>query len=104
MAASRRNSGTAQRAKPSRAGRAARRRAAAVGQAETSRPRSTRQRFGRGMLRDSMAELRRVTWPSRAQVRSLTMMVVAVAAAMGFALGGTDWVFSRLAAVIIGSG
>ena len=99
----------------SKAGRAARRRMAKTKRARTggtrrSRPAPSRRglaatpgvrpRFG--MVRDAVAELRRVTWPTPLQARNLTLMVVAVSAVMGFLLGGMDWLFSQFAAFIIG--
>jgi len=41
-----------------------------------------------------VSELRKVTWPSMEDTRSLTMMVVVVATAVGLFLGGVDMFFN----------
>ncbi len=46
-------------------------------------------------VRDILAELRKVVWPSRAETRSLTMVVLIVAVSVGALLGVVDWGFSR---------
>ncbi len=116
MAVRRRRAAEAQQERAdSKAGRAARRRMAKTKRARTggtrrSRPSpslrslatSPRARPRFGLVRDAVAELRRVTWPTPLQARNLTLMVVAVSAVMGFLLGGMDWLFSRAAALIIG--
>jgi preprotein translocase subunit SecE len=47
-------------------------------------------------LVDTIAELRKVVWPSRAETRSLTTVVVVIAIAVGVLLGSVDWIFNRL--------
>ena len=42
---------------------------------------------------DVVAELRKVTWPSFAETRYLTLVVAIVAIATGFLLGGVDLIF-----------
>lgn len=44
-------------------------------------------------LGDIVAELRKVTWPTFAETRYLTIVVGIVATAVGLALGGIDLVF-----------
>ena len=115
MAARRRRAAAQQERTDSKAGRAARRRMAKTKRARTggthrsgSSPSlrglaaspQVRPRFS--IVRDAVAELRRVTWPTPMQARNLTLMVVAVSAVMGFLLGGMDWLSSRFAALIIG--
>ena len=115
MAVRRRSTAVQQESNDSKAGRAARRRMAKTkrtrgGGTHRSRPSpslrglatSPRVRPRFGIVRDAVAELRRVTWPTPMQVRNLTLMVVAVSAVMGFLLGGMDWLSSRFAALIIG--
>jgi preprotein translocase SecE subunit len=61
---------------------------------------AARQRRGiLGLLRprwaeDIVSELRKVTWPSMEDTRSLTIVVVVVAAAVGLFLGGVDMFFN----------
>jgi preprotein translocase subunit SecE len=52
---------------------------------------------------DIISELRRVTWPTRQETMRLTIMVLAVAAAVGVFLGLVDMGFARLFKVILGS-
>ena len=52
-----------------------------------------------GLLRprwasDIIGELRKVTWPTREETQSLTVVVVIVAAAFGVFLGGIDMFFN----------
>ena len=51
---------------------------------------------------DIIGELRRVTWPSREETMRLSIMVIAVAAAIGAFLGVIDIGFGRLSSVILG--
>lgn len=53
-----------------------------------------RRRFG--FLGDTIAELRKVAWPSRQELTRLTGLVLAVLIVMGLLLGVTDFGFSRL--------
>lgn len=41
-----------------------------------------------------MGELRKVTWPTRQETVNLTIVVVVVAVAIGFLLGGIDMLFN----------
>jgi len=43
-----------------------------------------------------VSELRKVTWPTRRETTRLTMLVLAVAATIGVALGFIDLSFTRL--------
>jgi preprotein translocase subunit SecE len=47
-------------------------------------------------IRDILAELRKVTWPTREEVVRLTIAVVVVAVVIGLALGGVDLFFNWL--------
>ena len=51
--------------------------------------------------RETVGELRKVSWPSRQDAQRLTLIVLAVMAAMGALLGILDWVFSRLIALLV---
>ncbi|HEX8596948.1 MAG TPA: preprotein translocase subunit SecE [Chloroflexia bacterium] len=49
-------------------------------------------RFGRlrGNIRDIMAELRKVTWPTREETRNLTIVVIGITSVVGSALAALD--------------
>ena len=50
---------------------------------------------GRSFLLEVRAELKKVTWPSRKEVSSTTLVVIATSIFFGFYLWGLDIVFSR---------
>ena len=50
---------------------------------------------------DTRAELRKVVWPTRDEATNLTVVVLAVTAAMTVILGGIDWVFSKLLEIVL---
>jgi len=49
-----------------------------------------------GFIRDTVAEIRRVTWPTREEATRLTVMVVTVSLVVGLVLGLFDIGFSNL--------
>ena len=55
------------------------------------------------VLGEVVAELRRVTWPTRQETMRLSLMVIAVSAAVGVFLGLVDIGFTRLFRVILGN-
>lgn len=60
-----------------------------------------RRGFSLRFVGETIAELRRVTWPSRQETVRLTIMVISVAAAVGLFLGLVDLGFSRLMDVVL---
>ncbi len=44
-------------------------------------------------FQDTVSELKKVVWPTRKQATNLTMIVIAVSAAVGLILGGIDFGF-----------
>lgn len=54
-------------------------------------------------LRDTRAELRKVTWPSREEAWNLTLIVLGTTVAMSIILYGSDLVFSQVMEGIITS-
>jgi preprotein translocase subunit SecE len=56
------------------------------------------QRF----FRESVGELRKVSWPTRQEATNLTLIVLVVMAFMGIFLGLTDLIFSRLLNLALG--
>jgi len=55
-------------------------------------------------FRSIAGELRKVTWPSRDEIQRLTGLVVGVSVAMGLALGGIDYIFTRLVSFLVDYG
>ncbi len=47
-------------------------------------------------MRETYEELRKCVWPSREETARLTMVVIVLAIAAGFFLGGLDRVFAEL--------
>jgi preprotein translocase subunit SecE len=52
-------------------------------------------------LKETRAELRKVSWPSREEALNLTAIVMAVTTAMAVFLGLVDFIFSKLFGLII---
>ena len=46
-------------------------------------------------LQETISELKKSVWPSREEVSRLTVVVIALAAAAGFFLGGLDRIFAE---------
>jgi preprotein translocase subunit SecE len=55
-------------------------------------------------FRETLAELRKVNWPTRQEATQLTIIVLVVVIMMSTLLGLLDFVFSRLFGLIIGLG
>ena len=55
-------------------------------------------------FRETAAELRKVTWPTRQEARELTTVVVIVVVLMAIALGLVDYLFSRIVGWLIALG
>lgn len=51
--------------------------------------------------RETMGELRKVSWPTRQEAQRLTGIVVAVMVAMSLVLGLLDYIFSSLVTLIL---
>ena len=52
-------------------------------------------------VRETVAELRKVSWPTRPEATQLTIVVLVVLAVMSAFLGTMDLLFSRLIAWVI---
>ncbi len=48
------------------------------------------------LVRDTMAEIRKVSWPDTETTRNLTLLVIAMATILGAILGGIDAIFIRI--------
>lgn len=53
-------------------------------------------------FRETVGELRKVSWPTRKEATNLTMVVVVVTFAMSAFLGLLDFLFSQLFALLLG--
>jgi len=51
--------------------------------------------------RETVGELRKVSWPTYPEAKRLTIIVLAVMALMAILLGSLDFVFSRLITLLI---
>lgn len=56
----------------------------------------------RRFYRETVGELRKVTWPTREEATNLTIIVIIVTFGMSVFLGIMDFLFTRLFALIIG--
>jgi preprotein translocase SecE subunit len=50
------------------------------------------------------SELRKVVWPTPEQLTRLTAIVIGISVAMGFLLGGIDYLFTELFRIAVGGG
>ena len=57
------------------------------------------RRFRR-YLQESWSELKKVAWPTRDQVRNLTVLVFVVSAAIGVFIAACDFVFTEVVRLI----
>ncbi len=55
-------------------------------------------------LRETVAELRKVNWPTRKEATQLTLIVLAVIGVTSIFLGLMDFIFARLIALVVGLG
>jgi preprotein translocase subunit SecE len=56
---------------------------------------------GRAFFTEVRNELKKVTWPSRKEVYSTTLVVIATSILFGFYLWGLDLVFSRAMSLVL---
>ena len=64
---------------------------------------AARRAFGIRGVRDVLGELNRVTWPSKEETLRLSLMVIAVSAAVGAFLGVIDLGFGRVMTFLLGN-
>lgn len=62
-----------------------------------------RRAFGIRGIRDVLGELNRVTWPTKEETLRLSLMVIAVSAAIGAFLGVIDLGFARVMNFLLGN-
>jgi preprotein translocase subunit SecE len=63
----------------------------------------TQQRGLRRFYRESIGELRKVSWPTRQEATNLTIIVILVTFGMSAFLGLVDYLFTRVFALILGA-
>ncbi len=63
---------------------------------ERVRARRSRLAALRQLAADIRAEVKKITWPDRETTRKLTILVIALSAALGALLGAVDALFVRL--------
>lgn len=63
-----------------------------------------RQNFLTRYARETLGELRKVSWPTRQEATQLTVLVLAVVLVSSAVLGFLDLVFQRLIAAIVALG
>jgi preprotein translocase subunit SecE len=51
--------------------------------------------------RETLGEMRKVSWPTLQEARRLTLIVIVVMIAMAVLLGTFDFIFSRLVALLL---
>ena len=67
------------------------------------RKKKQKQQSGvRRFYRETVGELRKVTWPTRQEAKNLTIIVILVTFGMSAFLGIVDYLFSRVFALILG--
>lgn len=52
-------------------------------------------------VNESIAELKKVVWPSRDQIIKLTLVVLGVSVATGLMIGGLDYLFTNIFGLIL---
>ena len=57
---------------------------------------ATRTASLRAYLQETMAEIRKVTWPDQETTRNLTVVVIGISIVFGILLGGIDFLLVRL--------
>jgi preprotein translocase subunit SecE len=63
-----------------------------------------RQSFVTRIARETVGELRKVSWPTRQEATQLTILVLAVVLVSSAVLGALDLVFQRLITAIVALG
>jgi preprotein translocase subunit SecE len=75
-----------------------------VAKKKSKKKTATKQQSGiRRFYRESIGELRKVTWPTRQEAQNLTIIVILVTFGMSAFLGIVDYLFTRLFVIILGS-
>ena len=62
-----------------------------------AKTREERRRFAQ----DTIAELKKVIWPTRPEIVNLTFIVIVVSVVVGVILGGIDYIFAQVMELLI---
>ena len=65
-------------------------------------PRAERMARSREYIQGLISEMRRVTWPSRQEWVSATVLTIALVVAVGLFTSGCDWLFTQLFVLLHG--
>ncbi len=52
-------------------------------------------------MKDVVAELKKVSWPTKQQTTNLTLLVIGVSAVVALYIGGLDFIFQKLISSLI---
>ncbi|MBI2074648.1 MAG: preprotein translocase subunit SecE [Candidatus Levybacteria bacterium] len=52
-------------------------------------------------LKETREELKKVTWPSQAEVIRLTIVIILVSLIVGFFIGGIDFLFAKIMEILV---
>jgi preprotein translocase subunit SecE len=70
---------------------------------DDKKPQPKKQNRVQRYFRETIGELRKVTWPTRQETMNLTLVVIVVLVVMSAFLGTLDYLFFRLFGLILGS-
>jgi len=73
-----------------------------VAKKEIRKTSKKKENFIQRYIRETIGELRKVSWPTRKEAWNLTVVVLIVTLTMSAFLGFLDFVFNRLFALILG--
>ena len=72
------------------------------GRQTTTTTRGERTQRGRAYLEGLISEMRRVTWPTRQEWVSATVLTVVLVVAVGLFTSACDWIFTQLFVLLHG--
>ena len=52
-------------------------------------------------IKDSMIEMKKVTWPSRKEALNYTVLIVIITIAVAIFLGSLDFIFSKILEIVV---
>ncbi len=52
-------------------------------------------------LKETLDELKKVVWPTRAEIIRLTVIVIIICIIVGFYVGGLDFLFTKITELIL---
>lgn len=66
------------------------------------KPKATKENRIKRWWRETLGELRKVTWPTQREAWRLTKIVLIVMVIMGAILGGLDFIFTKVMGLVLG--